>query len=92
MICSHKIINKADSLSFPKSVVEYFQGYLGQPPFGFPEELRQKIIRDLPRIDKRPGLTLEPLDLKGTKAILVKKYGERVRDVDVLSYALYPEV
>jgi pyruvate carboxylase len=35
---------RAEELSFPSSVVEYFQGYLGIPPFGFPEPLRTKVL------------------------------------------------
>ena len=37
------VLNRAESLSFPGSVVEYFQGYLGIPPYGFPEPLRSKV-------------------------------------------------
>lgn len=42
-LTEEEVIEKADSLSFPGSVVEYFQGYLGIPPFGFPEPLRSKV-------------------------------------------------
>ena len=35
---------RAEELSFPKSVVEYFQGYIGIPPGGFPEPLRSKVF------------------------------------------------
>ena len=38
------VIERGDSLSFPGSVVEYFQGYLGIPPYGFPEPLRSKAV------------------------------------------------
>lgn len=38
------VIERGESLSFPGSVVEYFQGYLGIPPYGFPEPLRSKVI------------------------------------------------
>ncbi|CAG8476435.1 1526_t:CDS:10, partial [Acaulospora colombiana] len=86
------VIAKAQTLSFPVSVVEYFQGYLGQPYGGFPEPLRTHIIRDLPRIEGRPGVTLEPLDFTKLKSELVAKYGRSIRDVDVLSAALYPKV
>ena len=34
---------RADELSFPSSVVEFMQGYLGQPYGGFPEPLRSKV-------------------------------------------------
>ncbi|KAJ3340956.1 pyruvate carboxylase [Gonapodya sp. JEL0774] len=92
---------KAGSLSFPTSVVEYFQGYLGQPPGGFPEPLRSKIIRNLPRIENRPGADLEPLDLTQLKQQLTEKYSkgsfgegtaDPIEDTDVLSAALYPAV
>lgn len=34
---------RADELSFPASVIEYFQGLLGEPPGGYPEPLRTKV-------------------------------------------------
>jgi len=83
---------RASSLSFPTSVVEFFQGYLGQPYGGFPEPLRSNIIRDLPPINGRPGATLQPLDLGQLKAELTAKYGNNIRDYDVISAALYPRV
>ncbi|KAI7900914.1 pyruvate carboxylase [Cokeromyces recurvatus] len=83
---------RASTLSFPTSVVEFFQGYLGQPVGGFPEPLRSHIIRDLPRIDGRPGATLPPLDMAKLKQELTEKYGSSIRDYDVISAALYPKV
>jgi pyruvate carboxylase len=87
------VLAKADTLSFPKSVVEYFQGYLGQPSYGFPEPLRTKIIRNLPRIDGRPGKTMPPLDFDRLRSDLCLKYGaENIRDYDLSSAAQYPAV
>lgn len=37
------IQEKADNLSFPKSVVEFMQGFVGEPHGGFPEPLRTKV-------------------------------------------------
>jgi pyruvate carboxylase len=37
------ILAGAEELRFPSSVIEYFQGHLGIPPFGFPEPLRSKV-------------------------------------------------
>ena len=37
------VVAKADELDFPSSVVEFLQGYLGQPHGGFPEPLRTKV-------------------------------------------------
>lgn len=41
----HTLVEKADTLSFPASVVEFMQGYIGQPSFGYPEPLRSKILK-----------------------------------------------
>lgn len=86
------VVERAQTLDFPSSVVEFFQGYLGQPVGGFPEPLRSHIIRDKPRIDGRPGATLEPLDLKKIKADLRAKFGKHITDADVSSFAMYPKV
>ncbi|WVO22462.1 pyruvate carboxylase [Cryptococcus decagattii] len=86
------VIDRAASLDFPSSVVEFFQGYLGQPYGGFPEPLRSSIIRDKPRIDERPGLAMAPLDFKKIKAELREKYGPQITDFDVASYYMYPKV
>ncbi|KAL1934537.1 hypothetical protein VTP01DRAFT_6719 [Rhizomucor pusillus] len=92
-LTAQDVIDRASTLSFPTSVVEFFQGYLGQPYGGFPEPLRSNIIRDLPRIDGRPGASLPPLDLPKLKEELEEKYGRSsIRDYDVLSAALYPKV
>ena len=58
------VIDQADKLDFPNSVVEFFQGYLGQPVGGFPEPLRSKIIRDKKRIDGRPGKDMPPYEFE----------------------------
>src|SRR5690606_36033838 len=58
-----KVLAEAPRLDFPQSVVAYFQGHLGQPPGGFPEDLRAAVLRGLPTVEGRPGTSLEPLDL-----------------------------
>jgi pyruvate carboxylase len=86
------VIERAEHLDFPSSVVEFFQGYLGQPVGGFPEPLRSRIIRNKPKIDGRPGTSLSPLDFKKIKADLRSKFGKHITDSDVTSYVMYPKV
>ena len=86
------VLNRAEELDFPSSVVEFFQGYLGQPVGGFPEPLRSKIIRDKPRIDGRPGAGMQPIDFKTLKAELRSKFGKHITNADVTSYVMYPKV
>lgn len=59
-LTKQEVLEQADKLDFPSSVVEFFQGHLGQPVGGFPEPLRTKIIRNKPRIDERPGKNMAP--------------------------------
>jgi pyruvate carboxylase len=83
---------RADTLSFPRSVVEYFQGYLGVPYGGFPEPLRSQVVRDAVLIEGRPGASMPALDFDSLQLELAAKWGAHVRDVDVVSAALYPRV
>ena len=83
---------QAETLSFPRSVVEFLQGYLGVPHGGFPEPLRHQVVRGAELIEGRPGATLAPLDFDALQAELAAKWGEYLRDVDVVSAALYPAV
>ncbi|XP_031339873.1 pyruvate carboxylase, mitochondrial-like isoform X1 [Photinus pyralis] len=83
--------DKAEELSLPKSVIEYLQGHIGQPYGGFPEPFRSKVLRDMPRIDTRPGATLPPFDFTKLKTDLQENF-PGIRDHDVMSAALYPQV
>ncbi|TMW66726.1 hypothetical protein Poli38472_014038 [Pythium oligandrum] len=97
-LTEEQVVAEAETLSFPKSVVEYFQGYLGIPHHGFPEPLRSRVLKGklLPNgkgmFDGRPGAELAPYDFDAAEQALKKKYGDRIRDVDVLSHAIYPDV
>jgi pyruvate carboxylase len=82
-LTEQEIIDKAETLSFPKSVIEYFQGYLGIPPFGFPEPLRSRVIKGktiegtngLVQFEGRPGADLAPFDFVEAKRKLDEKWG-----------------
>ncbi|KAK9814506.1 hypothetical protein WJX72_007023 [[Myrmecia] bisecta] len=89
----HTLVEKAEQLSLPGSVVEYLQGMLGQPPGGFPEPLRSRVIKDKPRIEGRPGANMAPMSLSMLERNLKDKFGDYSIDYrDVLSAAMYPKV
>lgn len=83
---------RASSLDFPVSVIEYFQGFLGTPPGGFPEPLRTNIIRNKERVDGRRGAQLEPLDFAKIRADLEKQFKRPMSESDAVSWAMYPKV
>ncbi|XP_003704283.1 pyruvate carboxylase isoform X1 [Megachile rotundata] len=90
-LTSDDVLNKAEELSFPKSVVEFLQGAIGEPYGGFPEPLRSKVLKDMPRVKGRPGATLPPLDFNALKTQLLESH-PNVTDKDIMSAALYPSV
>lgn len=82
----------AENLSFPKSVIEFMQGYLGEPYGGFPEPLRTKMLKGLPVVDGRPGAQMPPLDFASLKTQLTEEHGPRINDYDTVSSSMYPTV
>ena len=86
------IYERGQSLDFPDSVIEFFQGYLGQPHGGFPEKLQQVVLKDRQSIAVRPGELLEPIDFEQLTKELEEKIGRSASMQDVLAYALYPKV
>jgi len=91
------LLAQAETLSFPSSVIEFFQGYLGHPVGGFPEPLRSKVLKTgtsnafLP-VQGRPGADLDAYDFDQERKKLEYKYGNSITFKDVLSSALYPAV
>lgn len=74
-------------------MVEFLQGQLGQPAGGFPEPLRSRVIKDLPRVEGRPGASMQPLNLVTLEGNLKDKHDQySITYRDVLSAALYPKV
>jgi pyruvate carboxylase len=89
------ILDQADTLAFPDSVVNYLRGDIGIPPGGFPEPLRTKVLesRGLEPVEGRPGQFLKPYNFDLERESLQKNYGANViTEKDLLSYALYPTV
>merc|ERR1719304_32021 len=89
-LSSEDVKAKAANLSFPTSVIEFFQGLIGQPYGGFPEPLRSDILQNLTRVEGRPGESMQPLDFEKLKTDLTKSY-DRISDYDVMSAAMYPK-
>ncbi|MGC6767614.1 pyruvate carboxylase [Enterococcus sp. LJL128] len=83
---------KGAELSFPESVVTFFQGDLGQPAGGFPKELQRVILKGRPAFTERPGSLAEPVDFDKVRQELAEKIGFEPKHEEVLSYLMYPQV
>lgn len=82
---------KGDTMDFPKSVIEFFEGRIGTPYGGFPKRLQQIILRGREPISQRPGAVLPPVDFEEKRAEL-QELNAPVTDEAVSSYCLYPDV
>jgi pyruvate carboxylase len=79
-------------LAFPESVVEFFEGRLGEPPGGFPETLQKRVLRGRQPIRGRPGESLPPADFDATRQELERLVGREPSPQEVVTHLLYPRV
>lgn len=86
------IYERGESIDFPDSVIEFAQGYIGQPYQGFPKELQRIILKGKKAIKVRPGELLEPVNFDSLKETLFKTLDRQVTSFDIISSALYPKV
>ncbi len=96
-LTKENILTAGAGLSYPDSVVSYFQGMMGQPYGGFPKELQKIVLKDIEPLTDRPGKSLPPVDFEAIKKHLIEKYnyGDKSKEVmnqKAISYALYPKV
>ena len=86
------IVEKGADLSYPDSVISYFKGMMGQPAWGFPEDLQKIVLKGEEPITCRPGELLEPVDFDEVRVKLKEIMGRDPSDRAVISWCLYPKV
>ena len=85
------IVERGKALAFPDSVVSYFKGMMGQPAWGFPEDLQKVVLKGEEPITCRPGKLLPPVDFDQLEQE-VRKFRDDPERKDLISYAMYPKV
>ena len=85
------IVEKGASLSFPDSSISYFSGMMGQPAWGFPEDLQKVVLKGKEAITVRPGSLLPPVDFDAVREEM-KAFCPDPDWRDVLGYVMYPQV
>jgi pyruvate carboxylase len=87
-----KLLVESKRLDFPQSVVTYFQGHLGQPPGGFPEDLQRAVLKGLPVLTGKPSDGMQAFDFEAARQHCEDRLQRAALPRDVVSYALYPRV
>jgi len=91
-LTKEKVLDPANDVAFPESVVQLFRGDIGQPYGGFPQALQKKILKDQKPLTERPGAHLPPADLDAERQKIQQKLPRQVTDDDLASYLMYPRV
>ncbi len=82
------IYERGNTLSYPQSVVDFFAGKLGTPYGGFPERLREIILRGkVPAGEPVPT----PVDMAQVREKM-QSLGLPTAEEDVTAYNIYPDV
>jgi pyruvate carboxylase len=91
-LTSDDVLDPERELAFPESVVEFFEGRLGQPPGGFPKALQERVLKGRKPLTDRPGANLAPADLAAAREKAGSLLGRPASDREALSHVLYPRV
>ena len=86
------IVEKGANIDFPDSAVSYFEGMMGQPEGGFPEDIQKIVLKGKKPVTCRPGELLPPEDFNAIREHLKTELELEGTDREVISYALYPKV
>jgi pyruvate carboxylase len=86
------VLHGERELAFPESVVEFFEGRLGQPPGGFPKVLQKRVLRGRKPLRGRPGASMPAADLSAARQELERKLRRSASDQDLVTHLLYPRV
>ncbi len=84
-----ELVERASELNFPSSVVELFQGDLGIPYGGFPEELRAKVLKGKAASKQS---TPPRANIEAARKTCTEILGHEASVRDALSYLLFPHV
>lgn len=80
------------NLAFPASVIDLVAGRMGQPPGGFPAEIKSIVLGETPEVEGRPGDSMPAADVQAAKADASKALGRPAADADAAAILLYPKV
>ncbi len=86
------LFDEQREFAFPESVVEFFEGRLGQPPGGFPPLLQSRVLKGRPPLTDRPGANLPPADIDAARDKASALLGRPALSREALGFLLYPRV
>ena len=87
-----EVLTSEKALAYPASVIDLIGGRMGQPPGGFPEEVKKVILADQEPLLTRPGETMPDADVAAAAKEAAAALGESENDRAAVTKLLYPKV
>ena len=85
------VLTTRSELAVPDSVLELVRGGLGEPPGGFPADVRGRLLGDRAGGGDRPAPP-PAVDLEATRKELSRRLGRELPTRDALSHLIFPKV
>ena len=86
------VLNPDRDIAFPAGVIDLISGGMGQPPGGFPEAVKKRVLLGKEEFVGRPGETLPPADMDAAKTKVAEMVEGEPTGQDVISWLLYERV
>jgi pyruvate carboxylase len=79
-------------IAFPASVIDLIGGGMGQPPGGFPQNVKDRILLGKEEFTGRPGESLPPADFEAATTKVEELLQREPKSREVISWLLYERV
>lgn len=86
------VLNPDRDIAFPASVIDLISGGMGQPPGGFPDAVKKRVLLGKQEFVGRPGETLPPADMDAAKKKVAELLEREPSGQEVISWLLYERV
>ena len=90
-LTAEDVLDENKNHSFPSSVIGFFKGDIGVPYGGFPEKLRQIVLKNEKEIGEAQAQILPDVDLDEATQAFYDKFPNSTF-LDFLSYQMFPKV
>ena len=86
------VLNADRDIAFPASVIDLIGGGMGQPPGGFPDAVKQRVLLGKDEFTGRPGETLPAADFSAATAKVKEVLQRDPLQREVVQWLLYERV
>ena len=91
-LTAEDVLSVDRDIAFPASVIDLIGGGMGQPPGGFPEEVKKRVLLGKEEFAGRPGETLPPADFAAAREKVSGLVKRDPLEREVVQWLLYERV